>query len=99
MIIHYLAGLIYPTYQCDLFICSAKKEYEYVKNTYGHPDGVVQYTGLCRFDYLHRFTIKKQILLMRSEEHTSELQSPYVRMQNHSNRLSKSFSCLHGGFT
>ncbi len=64
VIIHYLAGLIYPTYQCDLFICSAKKEYEYVKNTYGHPDGVVQYTGLCRFDYLHRFTIKKQILLM-----------------------------------
>lgn len=60
----WIVGLTYPVYRCDLFICGSKKEYEVIKSTYGHPDGVVQYTGLCRFDNLHDFITKKQILIM-----------------------------------
>ena len=35
-----------------LFICGAKKEYEYVKNKFGYPKENVVYTGLARFDNL-----------------------------------------------
>lgn len=48
----------------DLFICGAKKEHEYVSSTFGHKNGVVQYTGLCRYDNLVSFDCKKQILIM-----------------------------------
>lgn len=47
------------------FICGAKREYEYVKETYGYPKGRVIYTGLARFDNLYNNKIdKKQILIM-----------------------------------
>ncbi|MDO4487903.1 MAG: CDP-glycerol glycerophosphotransferase family protein, partial [Eubacteriales bacterium] len=36
----------------DMFVCGAKPEYDYIKKVYGHPEGVVRYTGLCRFDNL-----------------------------------------------
>jgi len=48
----------------DLFICGAKPEYAFVSSTFGHPDGVVQYTGLARYDNLHNHETKKQILVM-----------------------------------
>lgn len=48
----------------DLFICGSQKEYEVVRSFYGYPKGVVQYTGLCRFDNLHNNSTKKQILVM-----------------------------------
>ena len=47
-----------------LFICGAKPEYEYVRRHFQHPDGVVRYTGLARFDQLHNCRIKRQILIM-----------------------------------
>lgn len=47
-----------------LFICGAAPEYKYVKDTFGHPEGVVRYTGLARYDSLHDFKVKNQILLM-----------------------------------
>ena len=47
-----------------MFVCGAKPEYEYVKNNFGHKTGVVQYTGLARYDSLHNIKVKKQILLM-----------------------------------
>ena len=51
-------GIIYNDIKCyyynvckfDLFICGAKKEYEFVKNNYGYPVKNVVYTGLARFD-------------------------------------------------
>jgi len=65
-----------------LFICGAKPEYEYVKKNFGHPAGVVQYTGLARFDQLHQCQTRDQIVVMptwrtyiRSE--TEFLQSEY----------------------
>lgn len=36
----------------DLFVCSAKKEWEFVRNGFGHPGEVVQRLGLCRYDRL-----------------------------------------------
>ena len=60
----YIIDLIYPHAQVDLFICGAKPEYEYITNNFNHPNGVVQYTGLARFDNLHSFQVKRQILLM-----------------------------------
>lgn len=51
-------GIIYNDIKCyyynvckfDLFICGAKKEYEFVKNNYGYPSKSIVYTGLARFD-------------------------------------------------
>lgn len=49
----------------DLFICGAAREHEFIKNNFGHPEGVVQYTGLARFDQLHSINVDKhQLLLM-----------------------------------
>lgn len=48
-----------------LFVCGGKPEYEDVVANYGHPEGVVKYTGLARFDSLHiNCQIQKQILVM-----------------------------------
>lgn len=47
-----------------LFVCGAEPEYHYVKDVFRHPEGVVKYTGLARYDSLHRFKTKNQILVM-----------------------------------
>lgn len=55
----------YKNTKMRLFICGAKKEYEYLKQVYGYPKGYLQYTGLARFDGLHELDIKQnQILIM-----------------------------------
>jgi glycosyltransferase involved in cell wall biosynthesis/CDP-glycerol glycerophosphotransferase (TagB/SpsB family) len=48
----------------DLFICGAKAEYDHVKKSFGYKEEEVAYTGFARFDGLHNFKTKKQILLM-----------------------------------
>lgn len=48
----------------DIYICGAKPEYEFVKENFGHPEGVVKYTGLARFDNLNNIKTKNQILVM-----------------------------------
>jgi hypothetical protein len=48
----------------SLFCCGAKPEYEFVRNTFGYPDKVVQYLGLCRFDQLHGSQTDKDIVLV-----------------------------------
>ena len=35
-----------------IFICGAKREYEYIDKSFGYPKGYVAYTGLARFDNL-----------------------------------------------
>ena len=48
-------------------ICGAKKEYEYIRESFGYPEESVVYTGLARFDNLHGNKVKKnQILVMPS---------------------------------
>lgn len=56
----------YPNIRLDIFNTSAKPEYEYIRDTYGHPDGVIQMLGMCRYDNLHDLENrqKNQILLM-----------------------------------
>lgn len=48
----------------DLFVCGALPEYNYVIKTFGHPNSVVKYLGLARFDTLHEKKTNNQILLM-----------------------------------
>ena len=64
-----IPSLMYESTKCDLFICGAKPEYEYVKSAFGYPEGSVQYTGFARFDNLHNSAIKEQILVMPTWRH------------------------------
>lgn len=57
--------LYYKNCKFKYFICGAKREYEYIKNNFGYPEGNVVYTGFARFDNLHDIDInQKQILIM-----------------------------------
>lgn len=38
----------------DMFVCSAVPEYEYIDKVFGYKKGVLQLTGLCRFDNLKK---------------------------------------------
>lgn len=59
--------LYYNSTKMQLFVCGAKREYEYIKEKFGYPEGYVQYIGFPRFDKLHDYTLKKnQILVMPS---------------------------------
>lgn len=48
----------------DLFICGAKPEYDHISKNCHYPEGNVVYTGFSRFDELHNFETKDQILVM-----------------------------------
>lgn len=49
----------------DLFVCSAKPEYEYVRDNFGYKDGVVRLLGLCRYDDLRKTPERtKKVLIM-----------------------------------
>ena len=56
--------LYYKNTKFKYFICGAKKEYEYIKEKFGYPEGNVIYTGFPRFDNLYNNNLKeKQILV------------------------------------
>jgi len=55
---------MYHRTKADLYVCGAKPEYEFVTEKFGYPRGSVKYLGLCRFDELHNYSVKRQILLM-----------------------------------
>ena len=44
----------YPCMKVDFFASGGKLEYDYLISEFGYPEGVVRYTGLCRFDNLIR---------------------------------------------
>ena len=50
----------------DLFICGAKPEYDFLSKNCGYPISNIVYTGFNRFDELHDFETKNQILIMPS---------------------------------
>ena len=55
----------YPQMKVDFFASGGKMEYDYLKSEFGFPEGVVQYTGLCRYDNLTRGnTSSNEILVM-----------------------------------
>lgn len=59
-----LPFLYYENTKYDLFICGAKPEYDFIRKNYGYPDSNLKYLGLCRFDNLHDYKVKNQILIM-----------------------------------
>lgn len=60
-----LTYLYHDNVNIDLFVCSAKPEYDYINNFYGYPDGVVRLLGLCRYDDLYKIEApSKKILVM-----------------------------------
>lgn len=57
--------LYYKNTKMSMFVTSTYREWEYVNERYGYPQGVVKLLGLPRFDRLHDFKIvPKQILIM-----------------------------------
>ena len=57
--------LHYENTKMNMFVTSTEREWRFISDTYGYPDGSVRELGLCRFDRLHDFTVKpRQILLM-----------------------------------
>lgn len=61
---NYIPDFQYSNTFVDLVVCGAKPEYEFIKSSFGYPEGNVRYTGFCRFDKLLSYSPKKQILLM-----------------------------------
>lgn len=60
-----LSFLYYEHTKMSLFVTSTHDEWKYVDEHYHYPKGYVKELGLCRFDQLHSFTVKKkQILFM-----------------------------------
>jgi CDP-glycerol glycerophosphotransferase len=59
-----LPFLHYENTKYNLFVCGAKPEFDYVKQHFGYPIEKVKYLGFCRFDNLHNYNLKNQILLM-----------------------------------
>jgi CDP-glycerol glycerophosphotransferase len=57
-------ALSYDNTKFDLFVCGAAAEAKFVASTFGYPEGNVLLLGFPRFDALHNFIIKKQILVM-----------------------------------
>ena len=74
----------------DLFICTAVPEYEFIKENFGYPEGVLQLAGLCRYDKLKKTeNLTRKILFMptwRSDLRTCSrrkfLQSEYFLTYN-----------------
>lgn len=65
IIMNDLPELHYPKSRLDLFVCTAIPEFEFIKNRFCHPEGVVRRLGLCRYDaLLEPHVIKRQILIM-----------------------------------
>ena len=44
----------YPSLKVDFFASGGKMEYDFLVSEFGFPEGVIRYTGLCRFDNLIR---------------------------------------------
>lgn len=57
--------LYYKNTKMSLFVCGAEKEYQYIKENFGYPEGSVRLLGFARFDGLHNYEVnRKQILIM-----------------------------------
>lgn len=47
-----LPFLHYEKTKMSMFMCSTQREYTFVRDTFGYPEGAVVLTGLCRYDNL-----------------------------------------------
>lgn len=65
IIMNNLEFLHYKNTKMRMFMCTAEREFQYIKEKFGYPDGWIQRTGLCRFDNLFDTSQgKRQILVM-----------------------------------
>lgn len=55
---------LYSQAPLRMLCCGAKREWEYVKDTYKFPESVAKYTGLARYDNLHDVKTTNTVLLM-----------------------------------
>lgn len=60
----FIPTLTYSATGFEKFICGALPEYEFVSEKFGYEKNAVKYLGFCRFDNLHEFKTKNQILIM-----------------------------------
>ena len=66
---HGIIKELIPSLMCENtdiseFICGAKPEYDFVIEQFGYKKDNVKYLGLCRFDNLHDYKVKNQVLIM-----------------------------------
>ena len=74
----------------DMFTCTAIPEYEFIKENFGYPEGVLQLTGLCRYDNLKKPDASTHTILfmptwrsnLRSCTKNTFLQSEYFKAYN-----------------
>lgn len=59
-----IKGIHYPLIKPSLFVCGAQLEFEFIRDTYEFPEGIVHYLGLPRFDALMNHCPQKMILVM-----------------------------------
>ncbi|MDO4567589.1 MAG: CDP-glycerol glycerophosphotransferase family protein [Clostridia bacterium] len=59
-----LPFLHYNAAKLSMFCCAALPEYEFVKRVFEYPEGVVRYTGFCRFDDLHSLRADNKLLII-----------------------------------
>jgi len=65
IIMNEMMWMRYPRLRVDFFASGGKMEYDYLVSEFGYPEGVIQFTGLCRFDNLIRGkTPSNEILVM-----------------------------------
>ena len=57
--------LYYSDTKMRMFVCSTYREWKYVSEKYGYPEGWVKELGICRLDSLHDMkVVPRQVLLM-----------------------------------
>lgn len=74
----------------NLFICGAKREYEYIKEKYGYPINNVIYTGLARYDNLELESEKNNLIVIaptwrnwiKTQKQFDEFMKNYYKLLN-----------------
>lgn len=80
-----LKDIMYGNAKVELMVSGAKPEYDFIKETFGYPEGVVQYTGLARFDNLHNIETKKQVLIMPTWRNNIRSKEAMLKSEYYSN--------------
>lgn len=64
IIINLTEWLFYPNTKFAMFVTTGKPEYEFIKEKFGYPDGIVKLLGLCRFDNLLDAVTDQDLILV-----------------------------------
>ena len=54
----------YNVCKFDLFICGAKREYDFIKEKFGYPEKNIAYTGIARFDKYNKVEERSNYILI-----------------------------------